>query len=239
MKIAILGNGVSRKLYNEEENYDKVLGCNLPPKGIHLDYVCCVDAKAVGLAYRTNAPHYNRLRDEDFKLVLGSRARHGLTKSKAVPGGTENLKEYLKRKGYIYKIIELLQDAREIGQRYFSAGHLAFAFACEEWPDSDIHLYGFDSLFTGHQGSHSQYLRNPETDEPVERYRKKHTNKTPHATVGSWYWIWERLINSDRNTAKSINIHTYQDDPPLLESLDKLMNVIRHEEKKVEECNQD
>lgn len=229
MKIAIIGNGPSRSLYDEKDNFDKVIGCNLPPENIKIDYVSCVDAKAVGLSYRpTEDTFYHRLRDEGFKLILGNRARHGLGQSKCKPGDVKTTYEYLKENGHVYKVYELFSDAKSIGQRYFSAGHQAFIFANDEWPESEIHMFGFDSFFTGNQSTHSVIIHNRMFSDTIPRFKKKASIKEPVATVGSWYWLWEKVWNSDKNTATSINIHGYVgDDIP--NSFKDKVNIIYHE----------
>ena len=211
MKIAILGNGRSRDLF-KPNGYDKVIGCNMPAEEIDVDYSVCVDAKAVCLAYRrTGGKAYKRLCNNDFKLVLGPRAAHGSTKTKADPASHDNVYEDLKANEFIYKEIPLWKDAVEIKQRYFSAGHLAFAFANDEWKDIDeIHLFGFDSLFTGHQSSYSDQLRGSAVT--IKRNRKGFNKDNPVATVGEWYGVWESLLMSDRRTCKSIIIHGYDGD---------------------------
>lgn len=229
MKVAIIGNGPCRELYNESLGFDKVVGTNLPPENIKIDYVACADAKAVGLMYRPwEGPHYHRLKNNEFQLVLGTRANHGLKTSKSEPGGVLTTQEFLKKNNHIYKVIELFPSAKEIGQRYFSSGHYAFLFANEEWPNSDIHMFGFDSFFTGNNETHSVKIHKPEHNGEIKRKGGKHNNNSPINTVGSWYWVWERLFNSDKNKAASINIHGYKDDT-IPNSFKDIIKVVNHE----------
>lgn len=216
--IAILGNGQSREIFERIENFkpDITIGCNIPQEGIKLDFTACVDAFAVSRAFRANMPHYYRLERGDFKLVLGGRAREGIKGVKAEPGGKETLLEFFKRMQYIHCVIPLFEDAKTIGQRYFSSGHLAFLFACRDYPDSNIHMFGFDSFFTGSASSYTHYsIRRPNDPSPIERVSKKYTYKRPTDTVNSWQWVWKKFWDSEFNTAKSINIYGYDGDPDI------------------------
>lgn len=236
MKIAIIGNGPSRHLY-EPEGFDKALGCNLPYAGHEVDYVICVDAKAIALAYRRSdrGPGYKRLENGDFQLVIGPRAAHGIRNKvdqafKADPGGDETVYEDLTAKKYIYKEIGLWHDADVIRQRFFSAGHLAFAFANNEWGEEgieEVHLFGFDSLFTGTQDSFSDQLRN-EAVTKIRRGRARFSKDSPVNTVGEWYNVWERILNSERNKVKKIVIHGIVGDE-INDFFKKYMEVQRHE----------
>lgn len=227
MKIAILGNGNTRDLY-KPDNYDVVVGCNLPPDGIKVDYCVVVDAKAIMLAYRLDAKWHNRLKD--FKLVIGPRCGYGIKQCKILPADKKTIYEFLTENNYIYKEIGLWPDASEIGQRYFSAGHLAFSFVNNEWENAEIHLFGFDSLFTGHQASYTDVIRNT----PVTQLRKdkdKYSRNNPVNTVGEWYRVWEKVLESKRNRSSEILVHGFNGDD-VTDYFKKHMKVIHHADTK-------
>lgn len=223
MKIAILGNGSTRDLYTPD-NYDVVLGCNLPPDNVKVDYCLVVDAKAIMLAYREEARWYHRLKD--FKLVIGPRCAHGIKGGKSVPGGVKTIYQHLTENGLIHKEIGLWPDAATIGQRYFSAGHLAFAFANNEWADAEIHMFGFDSLFTGNSASFSDKIRNNNATQLI-RNREKYNRGNPIVTVGNWYNVWEKLLTSERNRASKIYLHGYEGDD-VNDFFKKHMEIVHH-----------
>ncbi len=184
----------------------------MPAKDHDVDYTVCVDAKAVCLAFRQReGKAYKRLCNGDFKIVLGPRAAHGSKQTKAVPAGPISVYQDLIDNDFIHKEIPLWKDAAEIKQRYFSAGHLAFAYVNDEWPGADIHMFGFDSLFTGYQSSYSDQLRGTMVTLP-KRNRKDHTIDNPVNTVGEWYGVWEAILTSDRKTCKSITMHGFEGD---------------------------
>ena len=230
MKIAILGNGRTRDLF-VPENYDLVIGCNLPPEGVKVDYCVVVDAKAIMLAYREGAPFYHRLKD--FKLVIGPRCAHGIKQCKSKPGGDKTVYQHLKENDNIFKEIGLWPDAKDIGQRFFSAGHLAFAYANNEWPQSELHLFGFDSFFTGNQASYSDKIRNQDVTQ-IKRNREKYNRSNPVNTVGEWYGVWERVLTSSRNTATGIYIHGFEGDD-INDFFKKHLKVIRHDKQVLQE----
>lgn len=225
-EIVILGNGKSLELYDEANHKDAIIiGCNVPPENIHIDFVCAVDAFAVSRAYRSNMPYHHRLK-EGWKLVLGPRACGGIGGMKSVPGGKESLLEFLDKEGHIHKKMSLFDEAKVIGQRYFSTGHLAFMFACSDYPNAKIHLYGFDSFFTGSAASHSQSLLKAGKD-LQERAPSNVSADKPDATVNSWFWLWEKLFSSESNNSCAINIHGYESDRSLEKIHDKIV-VFKH-----------
>lgn len=212
MKIAILGNGRSRDLY-KPDGYNVVLGCNMPSEEHKVDYSVLVDAKAVCLAFRrTGGKAYKKLVNKDYKLVLGPRAAHGSTKTKADPASSDSVYQDLLENEFIYKEIPLWPDAKDIGQRYFSAGHLAFAFANMEWKNANIHMFGFDSFFTGYQASYTDSLRGQAVTQLKRKRNDTYNKDNPVNTVGEWYAVWEKILNSNRCTYKSITIHGFEGD---------------------------
>lgn len=235
--VVILGNGKSVELYDATMYHEDttVIGCNVPPEGIKLDFVCAVDAYAVSHAYRCNAPYHRRLQ-EGWKLVLGPRACGGLKGVKHVPGGKETLFDGLKREGHVHRKMDLFKDVLTIGQRYFSTGHLAFMFACDEYPNANIHFYGFDSFFTGSSVSHSlELLRN---GKPLDKRGSRGASiEKPDPTVDSWFWLWQRVFESDLNTSRTINIHGYEGDCALDHIYENIV-VHRHEKVKNEELQE-
>jgi len=220
-EVVLVGNGKTRDLYDPDlfAGVDtRVIGCNVPPKGIRVDHAACVDAKAVMLAYRPDGEprSHHRLEEGEFTLVIGPRCAQGLRKTKSVPGGTQTMLEYLKEREFIYKKIPVFPDAFKIGQRYFSSGHLGFMFALEEYKARVFHFYGFDSFMTGNHSSYSAALRAHQgKDVPVmpdKRVDDRHDMNSPKNTVGAWFNLWQNILDHHKDDYDMIHIHGYEGD---------------------------
>lgn len=224
--IVILGNGKSLELYDSQSHKDAlVIGCNVPPENTKIDFVCAVDAYAISHAYRINMPFHHRLK-EGWKLVLGPRACNGLLGTKDIPGGSSTLFDHLKKEGHFYKKFDLIDAVKDVGQRYFSSGHLAFLFACSDYPGAEIDIYGFDSLFTGSIRSKTKSLiRDGKTE--YKRSSPGSSQETPDPTAKEWLWLWDKMFNSDLNTSEKIRAHGYEHDPTL-EIISPSLEVVRH-----------
>lgn len=218
--ILIIGNGPSRELlYSRDLSfYDVKIGCNIPPEDIKVDYSCFVDARAAR-TLRWSESNHNLL--GNFKLVFGPRCSHNLALAKHRPGSEMNMLEGFKLEGHLEKEMLLIETGMD--QHYFSSGHLACLFAFEEYPNSHIHLFGFDSLFTNTTQTYSRYsIRKQQKPEKFERT----FSENPSKTVQGWIWLWDKLIASEKNSSKSINIYTYALDKSLPELLQNKINVI-------------
>ena len=217
MKLIILGNGKSRELYNESDySHDKiVIGCNLPMEGVRHDYIACVDSKAVMTFFRpVKDSHYHRIEEEGFRFILGPRCVNGLRRVKSQPASKDTMLDHFKAHGLIFRTIDVYPDALEIGQRYFSSGHMAFTFALDEWGSDidEIHFFGFDSFFSGYHDSYtSDIIVGTDTAKLMSKDRLKFDKDNPSNSAGAWYWIWEKLLKYRIDDYSKIIIHGYED----------------------------
>ena len=206
MRIAIIGNGPSRELYDvANREYDIVIGTNYPAHKV--DYSAFVDCFAAKYL-RKGADQHHRL--EEFKLLLGQRAWNLLKGIKDVPGGSSTLSDWLMNEGYVEDIITY--PAKFVGdddsQRFMSSGHLAFLWATDTYPNADIDIYGCDSLFIGNQlVSHTQ-------EALQDRKMNRIVLDEPTKTARIWADYWEYLLN-DQVYDKATFIG-YVDDPDLI-----------------------
>lgn len=203
MKIAIIGNGPSREIYDRiDTQYDIVIGCNYPHHKV--DYAVMVDAYAAKYLRKGASKH-----DElgKYKIVLGERAIAMLEGIKEVPGGTRSMAQWLLDDKYVTDIVpypERFKGAQD-SQKFLSSGHVAFMWATSEWPDAEIDMFGFDSLFVGDEAlSHTR--EDLAGAEMPERIRRSGMTKC----VQVWIEYWEELFYV--NTFKQVTFWGYTGD---------------------------
>ena len=187
MDIHIIGNGPSRELYSPSEG-SIVIGCNYPDPSHNVEYSVFADSYALRLM-RWKSKYYDRR--EEFKIVVGRKCWNGLKSVKNVPGGSGNMQQELQP--YIHTITDWIHG--DIPRHYVSSGHLAFIFAVEEFgSDTDIFLYGFDSLFTGnHFASHSNHtVRDRYDDSALNRNELEEDSPTTLA----WAYYWNNIFDT-------------------------------------------
>ena len=205
-RIAIIGNGPSRELYDVAgREYDVVIGTNFPAHKV--DYSAFVDCFAAR-NFRKGASHHNRL--GEFKLLLGQRAWNLLHNIKDVPGGTSTLAEWLMDSGHVEDIVTYPDYVlgTDDSQRFMTSGHLAFMWATDNYRDADIDIYGCDSLFIGNQlVSHTQQEL---SGKPLNRV----VLDEPTDAVKVWADYWEFLLNDQ--TYNKVTFIGYADDPDLI-----------------------
>lgn len=213
MSIHIIGNGRSRSLFKNEDanDNDLIIGCNLPSENIKHDYIAAVDSSAITNLYRpVTGSHHHYLTEKKFKFILGPRCVKGLSVVKARAGDNVTLLEYLKNGDYVECVIDntsLIEQA-QIGQRYFSSGHLGFQYASNYHRGEIIHLYGFDSLFTGFHDSYTaDYIYRTDSS----RLKSKYNPEEPSNTAISWYVIWHKLMHYYLDNYMKVYIHGPED----------------------------
>ena len=210
LKIAILGNGPSRKLFDKQDSskYDAVIGCNYVH--VDVDYTVIVDAYAARrLRFKQDKHHLlGRTR-----LVLGERCVLNLEAVKDVPAGSRSMADMLAQDGFLEDIIQYPDrfKGEDDSQRFLSSGHAAFLWTKEQFPNSEFDFFGFDSLFTGDEAaSHTR-------KEMGDLYAKeRNTTRTkPTGCVAVWAEYWEELFN-DEDYSKAV-FHGYEGDGWFLE----------------------
>lgn len=203
-RIAIIGNGPSRKLYDISQasdyvEYDVKIGCNFSKPSHKVDYRVFADAFAAK-RMRPEEDYHNELKN--YRLILGERALSSLEQFKARPGDKITLASYILDSGQVESVVRYPEAFRS-NQSLFSAGHIAFYWATEKYPDSDFDFFGFDSIFTDdYRSSWSNLLR----EEPVN------VNGKPTFPPGepTWMTFWQHLF--DTQNFRSVVIHGYRTD---------------------------
>jgi len=204
-KIAIVGNGPSRANFiaiQDEFEWDDVIGINVYDEAlVGVQTVVCADSLAV-MMYR-NYPLRNRL--DDIRFVMSRRAHNGCSTFKNRPASPDTFKDFLDASDLLEAVVECPEEfALDDKQRYLSSGHLAYLYASDKYPDSEIHMFGFDSVFTGDSSATYSNRDIKNYDDP-NITRSEVSEKTDFTKVWEEYWI---ICLSDRfNTFKSVTFY--------------------------------
>lgn len=205
--IAIIGNGPSREIYErygDPEQYDTVIGCNYP--GVDVEFSVFADAYAAKYM-RKGAKQHDRY--GDFKLVLGERAANNLTSIKFVPGSPKTMLDGFVSDGMLEDIVDYPESFKD-NQRYLSSGHLAFLWATSRWPYCHIHMFGFDSLFTG---DHLATYSNRDVREWEDPYLARAKLDQPRDVALTWQDNWIQVFEMSKYG--KVEFYGYEADPEL------------------------
>lgn len=213
MKIILLGNGPSRDIYTERENYrfyeesTVVVGCNIPPPDVQVYASVFADAYAAKLLRPKGGSHGDKY--GKFKVVLGERADRLLEGIKGEPGSARNLKQKFEDDKILLDVIRY-PDVFRKDQRYLSSGHIAFYWICQKFENPSIHMFGFDSLFTGdHLASYS--------NRDIRAYDSPHIDRhildKPRESALIWEENWRLLFKEV--SFESAVVYGYEGDPEL------------------------
>lgn len=157
MKCAILGNGPSRTLYIKSD-FDLVIGCNIP--WTEVDYTIIRDLDPIKVWMK------------DLSVIKCP----SIISSDICSDIDPEFKSHLVKLGLIVNVFETIPNL------HWSTGHYAAKLAID-WGYTELHLYGFDSLWSNNLDSSTrEYI----PDAPmVDRYIWRRT----------WHW----LINDNPN----------------------------------------
>jgi hypothetical protein len=202
MEIAIIGNGPSRNLFNPDSAlYDRVIACNYAD--VFADDRVFVDAFAA--RFMRPGQKYDHYVRNDELMWFGERCWNYLGEVSSHPGGRESLAEYFELLGY--KKFDYPAPFRK-NQRFFNCGHAAFYIASTFYADktSSIHLFGFDSIFTGdHYASHSNVDLRGADASTLEQTQESEDAKY-------WYQNWVTLFETFKNI-EGIHFYGHTKDP--------------------------
>ena len=184
----IYGNGPSRVLYNtfKERRSDCLIACNLVEPGIDPDYIAIIDSQPIGFMH-------------EHKIYP--------TAPLWISGRSHNMIKHHEMLDKI-KIDTIWPDVH----RYNCGIYVVKECLNRQW---DVHLFGFDSMF-------SDSLESPAMDRIIPRHRRpKHLDK-------QWQDHWRKVLSDRTNT---INIHMFQDSQPKehLKGNDQI-KIHRHQE---------
>lgn len=208
-KLAIIGNGPSRSLFEGSGDYDYVIGCNYVPYDV--DYSVYVDAYAARLM-REGQKFHDRIGSS--MLVFGERCAEGLRRIKARPASTDTLFQYFVSRDVVYcdegRHDIAYPSVFRRDQRYLSSGHLAFLFACKEFMNPTIHLFGFDSVLTG---DHLASFSNRDIREWPNPHTERKVLDKPRVESLVWQENWNLMF--DHCAFEGAYFHGYKEDSEL------------------------
>ena len=141
MRWNVLGNGDHAYQFKRGTE-GKLLICNMPPFEVPNTEVfatCMVDYKMMG------ALAEGKIQLDMYDWILGTRPRHWMEMNPAfymkyaqkIKAMHTHVPEYAQLQG---------QDANQAATNY-SCGHMAVDYACRAKGATEVHIYGFDSMF--------------------------------------------------------------------------------------------
>ena len=187
MRVNVLGNGDNAGIF-ERGTKGKLLICNMPPFEIPRNEVwatCMVDFKMM------KALQEGHIRLDMYDWILGTRPRIWMEQS-----GTFYLKYSHLIKGFYQHVPDYAAgngDPRQAATN-FNCGHMAVHYACTKMKATEVHIYGFDSIFDMNLDSF--------TDLILESDRS--TNNTVRL-AGNWRPIWTNMFKEFPN----VTFHLY------------------------------
>lgn len=177
MRVNVLGNGDHWKLFKRGTE-GKLLVCNMPPIDFDPEEVyatCMVDFKMM------KALHDGISDLGKYDWILGTRPRKWmemqpsfyLKYSQNIKGFHKHVPTYAQLPGH-----SLAQAATN-----YSCGHMAVDYACRSMKATEVHIYGFDSMFDMNLKSH--------TDKFLESDRSP---LNTHRMASNWRPIWHKFF---------------------------------------------
>ena len=141
MRWNILGNGDHAGTFKRGTE-GKLLICNMPPFEIPRNEVfatCMVDYKMM-LALANN-----QIKLDMYDWILGTRPRHWMEVQPAFyMKYSQNIKAFHQ---YVPKYAMLEGQTEAQAATNYSCGHMAVDYACRVQKATEVHIYGFDSVF--------------------------------------------------------------------------------------------
>ena len=179
MKVCIIGNGPSNNLYknNEKVNekyYDLIICCNIPRHGFKRDVVSIVDSKPLEVIKRT----VELKKPVNLGQVWCHQKIYKFCNDNKLPGIWNPIYESKRR------------DVNIEGQIFntdYNSGLAAADYVCENYDDlEEIHLWGFDSLFSQNYNS--------QMDKLVIRPERR-----VHLLNHVWNLFWKQVLDKYPN----------------------------------------
>ena len=183
MRWNILGNGDNAFRF-ERGTEGKLLICNMPPFEIPNNEVfatCMVDYKMM-LALANG-----HIKLDMYDWILGTRPRHWmemqpsfyLKYAQKIKAMHTHIPSYAKLQG---------QNEAQAATNY-SCGHMAVDYACRVQKATEVHIYGFDSMFDTSLRSYTDLL--------LESDR---SSQNTHRLANNWRPIWTKMFEEFDNT---------------------------------------
>lgn len=177
MRWNVLGNGDHAYQF-ERGTEGKLLICNMPPYEIPNTEVfatCMVDYKMMG------ALAEGKIQLDMYDWILGTRPRHWMEMNPAfymkyaqkIKAMHTHVPEYAQLQG---------QNPNQAATNY-SCGHMAVDYACRVKGATEVHIYGFDSMFDTTLRSYTDLL--------LESDR---SNENTFRLANNWRPVWTGLF---------------------------------------------
>ena len=183
MRVNILGNGPQAGLF-ERGTKGRLLICNFPPFTLPRSEVyatCMVDFKMMAALQR------GEIQLDMYDWILGMRPKLWMENQ-----GTFYMKYSHLVKAFhtgIPKYAQLPGQSEGQAATNFSCGHMATHYACDKMKATEVHLYGFDSIFDMDLTSFTDLLL--ESDRGVQN---------THRLASNWRPIWPAMFSEFKDT---------------------------------------
>lgn len=182
MRVNVLGNGPQASLFKRGAD-GKLLICNMPPFDIPSNEVhasCMVDFKMMKALFN------GMVTLDKYDWILGTRPRRWMEMK---PGFylkyAQNIKGFHK---HVPKYAQLPgQDAGQAATNY-SCGHMAVDYACRTMKANEVHLYGFDSMFSMSLKSYTDLI-----------LASDRSTSNTHRITNNWRPVWQGLFKEFSN----------------------------------------
>lgn len=152
MRVNVLGNGDHAGMFKRGTE-GKLLVCNMPPFSIprrEVHATCMVDYKMM------KALAEGHVQLDMYDWVLGSRPRHWMEMQPAFyMKYSQNIKAF---HTHVPKYAQLPGQSPQQAATNYSCGHMAVDYACRAMKATEVHLYGFDSIFDTNLNSFTDLL---------------------------------------------------------------------------------
>lgn len=177
MRVNVLGNGDNAGMF-QRGTKGKLLVCNMPPfeltaKEVHA--TCMVDFKMM------NALTKGQIQLDMYDWILGTRPR------KWMEMRPDFYMKYAQKIKAFYQHVPkyaILEDGAHMAPTNFNCGHLAVHYACNKMMATEVHIYGFDSLFDMNLNSFTDLL--------LESDR---SDNNTYRLNNNWRRIWPNIFN--------------------------------------------
>jgi hypothetical protein len=192
MRVNVLGNGDNAGIF-QRGTPGKLLICNMPPfeiprKEVHA--TCMVDFKMM------KALQEGHIKLDMYDWILGTRPRIWMEQS-----GTFYLKYSHLIKGFYQHVpaYATIDGNTTMAATNFNCGHMAVHYACAKMKATEVHIYGFDSIFDMNLESFTDLLL--ESDRGTANTVRLASN---------WRTIWTNMFKEFPHTTFNL-YHSHSD----------------------------
>lgn len=206
--VHILGNGDSAHMMPENMRFErdgKLIVCNMPP--FEVDNVwgtVIVDFKMM------MALHEGSVVLDRYKWILGNRPKLWMDANPTM---------YIQRSAQIREFYTHVpkycklkpEETQENMSTNFNCGHMATHYSAKKLKATEIHMYGFDSIFDHNMRSY--------TDTVLQSDRGNINN---HRLLHNWRPIWKGIFNE----FKAVQFHIYHKHAQSKVNLPDNVNVV-------------